>query len=180
MISSRLSRKVLLPYSVTNSSFSGLLLLASEPSEWDSATLTFAKEPSPDVLMNMGDRGRMEFVGSTARQIWFPVKVSGRMSDTAIFLFGINCSRHSVVPCMSSASRGTKDSPVIRGAFIIPGQEWKYSIFGLRLYSLSYLCQRPDDHDDPWASPRPANPCHSSHRCWKALSWLLWLEDLSH
>ena len=104
VISSRLSRKVLLPYSVTNSSFSALLLVTSEPSEWDSDTLTCAKEPKTDVLMNMGDRGRMEFVGSTARQIWLPVNVRGRMSDTAIFLFGINCSRHSAVPCMSRAS----------------------------------------------------------------------------
>ena len=85
VISSRLSRKVLLPYSVTNSSFSALLLLTSEPSEWNSDTRTFAKVPKPDVLMNMGDRGRMEFVGSTARQIWLPVNVRGRMSDTAIF-----------------------------------------------------------------------------------------------
>ena len=75
---------------------------------------TFAQEPKPDVLMNMGDRGRMEFVGSTARQIWLPVNMRGRMSDTAIFLFGINCSRHSAVPCMSKASRGTKDSPAIK------------------------------------------------------------------
>ena len=114
LISSRLSRKVLLPYSVTNSSFSALLLLTCEPSEWNSDTRTFAKVPKPDVLMNMGDRGRMEFVGSTARQIWLPVNVRGRMSETAIFLFGINCSRHSAVPCMSRASSGTKDSPAIK------------------------------------------------------------------
>ena len=119
MISSRLSSKVLLPYSVTNSSFSGLLFVTSEPSELDSDTLTFEKEPSPDVLINMGERGRMELVGSTARQTWLPVNVSGRMSDTAIFLFGINCSRHSAVPCISSASRGTNDKPAIKRGFKI-------------------------------------------------------------